>query len=216
MQFKNISIEWKGHASFLIVGEGKSIYIDPYKLPPGAKRADIILITHSHYDHCSVEDLKRIVKDGTLVLIPADCSSKLTKLSEKLDVKVIEPGQELEAGGIKVKAVPAYNTNKDFHQKNEYWNGYIINVSGVKVYHAGDTDLIPEMNTLGDVDIALLPVGGTYTMDAEEAARAASVIKPELAIPMHYGEVVGSREDAERFVELCSEQGIKAQILTIS
>ena len=219
MQFQNITLEWKGHAGFLIVGGGKNIYIDPYKLKPGSgsEKADIILITHSHYDHCSIEDLTRIIKNGSVVICPADCSSKLSKLQENIDVKIMEPGQEQEIEGIKIKAVPAYNISKDFHPKNEYWNGYIIEVENKKIYHAGDTDLIPEMQNLSDIniDLALLPVGGTYTMNADEAARAAFLIKPKKAIPMHFGEVVGSREDAERFVQLCKNEGIEAEILEI-
>ncbi len=218
MKLGNITLEWKGHAGFLIIGNGKNIYIDPYKLKPGSgsEKADIILITHSHYDHCSIEDLSRIVKDNTIVICPADCSSKLTKLQEKLDVRVIEPGQEQEIDGVRVKAVPAYNTNKEFHPKNEYWNGYVLEVRGVKIYHAGDTDLIPEMQDLSEIDIALLPVGGTYTMNADEAARAAFMIKPRKAIPIHFGSVVGSREDAERFVQLCKEEGVEAEVLEVS
>jgi len=218
MQLNNITLEWKGHAGFLITGNGKNIYIDPYKLKPGSgsEKADIILITHSHYDHCSIEDLSRIVRDNTVVICPADCSSKLSKLHEKLDVRVIEPGQEQEIDGVRVKAVPAYNTNKEFHPKSEYWNGYVLEVGGVKIYHAGDTDLIPEMQNLSDIDLALLPVGGTYTMNADEAARAVFLIKPKKAIPMHFGEVVGSREDAERFVQLCKEEGVEAEVLEVS
>jgi len=215
MQFENIELEWKGHAGFVIKGGGKIIYIDPYKLKPGAgnDKADVILLTHSHYDHCSIEDLQRIVKDGCIVLTPADCQSKLTRLHVKLDVRVIEPGQEVEIDEVKIKAVPAYNVDKQFHSKSEYWNGYILDIGGTKVYHAGDTDLIPEMQTLEGIGLALLPVGGTYTMNAEEAARAAFIIKPRKAIPMHFGGVVGGREDAEKFVELCKGEGIDAEIL---
>ena len=218
MKYKDVEIEWKGHSSFFINGS-KKIYIDPYKLSPGSgdssKKADIVLITHSHYDHCSIEDLSRIVKDGSVIIIPADCQSKLNHLNEKLDIKIMEPGKEVEILGVDVKPVPAYNINKDFHEKNEYWNGYVIIIDGVKIYHAGDTDLIPEMNNLTDmnIDIALLPVGGTYTMSAQEAAKACFIIKPKKAVPMHFGSVAGTREDAEKFVDLCEGEGVEAEVL---
>ncbi len=205
MQLNNITLEWTGHAGFLIKVKGKIIYIDPYKLPAGAgsEKADLILITHSHYDHCSIEDLQRIVKDNTVVICPADCSSKLTRLHEKINLQVIEPGMEIEIEGTRIKAIPAYNVDKEFHPKSEYWNGYVVEIEGKKIYHAGDTDLIPEMSLMNRIDVALLPVGGTYTMTAEEAARAAFMLKPKLAIPMHYGSVVGSREDAEKKAKTC-------------
>ncbi len=218
MRFGNIELKWTGQAGFLIEA-GSRIYIDPFKLKPGigAEKADIILITHPHYDHCSIEDLQRIVKDGTIIVCPAECQSKLTRLKEKIDMRLIEPGQEQEINRIKVKAVPAYNINKEFHAKNEYWNGYILEIDGKRIYHAGDTDFIPEMNDFGDLnmDIALLPVGGTYTMNAEEAAKAVFMIKPKLAIPMHYGDTSGTREDAERFKDLCEGEGINAMVLEI-
>ena len=216
MMFNDVEIKWKGHSGFLISALGKKIYIDPYKLSPGSgeEKADIILITHSHYDHCSIEDLSRIVKNGSVVIMPAACSSKLTKLREKLDIKVMEPGKEIEIMGIGIKPVPSYNVNKDFHAKSEYWNGYVIIINGTRIYHAGDTDLIPEMSNLnGQIDLALLPVGGIYTMNPVEAAKACFIIKPEKAIPMHFNSVVGTREDAERFVDLCKEEGIDAEIL---
>ena len=211
MRIGNIELTRTGHSGFLIENS-KKIYIDPYKLKSWEK-ADLILITHSHYDHCSIEDLKKIVKDGTIVICSGDCCSKFNHLDEKIDLKVIEPGQEIKIEEIKVKAVPAYNINKKFHDKAEYWNGYIIEIEGKRVYHAGDTDLIPEMQELGKIDVALLPVSGTYTMNAEEAARAAFMIKPKITIPIHYGEVVGSREDAEKFKDICKREGIDCEVL---
>jgi len=211
MRIGNIDLKWLGHSGFLISNE-KAIYIDPFKIS-GGEKADLILITHSHYDHCSIEDLKKIVKDGTIVVCSGDCCSKFTYIDKKIDLKVIEPGKGIKIGEVKVIAVPAYNINKSFHGKSEYWNGYILEVEGVRIYHAGDSDLIPEMSKLGKIDVALLPVGGTYTMNAEEAARAAFVIKPKLAIPMHFGSIVGSNEDGIKFVELCEREGIKARIL---
>ena len=211
LRIGNIDLRWLGNSGFFL-DAGKKIYIDPFKIPAGEK-ADIILITHSHYDHCSVEDLKKIVKDNCIVICPGDCCSKFNHMDEKIDLKVIEPGQRMQIGGLKVIAVPAYNTNKQFHGKEEYWNGYILELGGIRIYHAGDTDLIPEMARLGKIDVALLPVGGNYTMNAEEAAKAASLIKPGLAVPMHFGSVAGSRDDGNRFVELCKKQGIRAEVL---
>jgi len=218
MKIGNIELKWKGHASFLIQGSGKRIYIDPYQIKGEDEKADIILITHGHYDHCSIEDLSKVAKSGSVVLTPADCQSKMTKLDE-LQMKIVEPGDEVDVGGIRVKTVPAYNVNKQFHEKAERWVGYVIEIGNIIIYHAGDTDLIPEMEKLtgyskkGNEFIALLPVGGTYTMNAEEAAEAAEKIKASLAIPMHYGSIVGSRDDAEKFKELCEEKGIKVEIL---
>lgn len=216
MQIGDINLIWTGHAGFFI-SNAKNIYIDPYKLSPGSgdvsKKADIILLTHSHYDHCSIEDLRRIVKDNCIVICSGDCCSKFSHLDEKIDLRVIEPGQRIQLDGVKVIAVPAYNLNKSFHSKKEYWVGYIVEIEGLRIYHAGDTDLIPEMGKLGKIDIALLPVGGTYTMNAEEAAKAVMKIKPKKAVPMHYGDVVGTREDAERFVDLCQGEGIDAEVM---
>jgi L-ascorbate metabolism protein UlaG (beta-lactamase superfamily) len=131
----------------------------------------------------------------------------------------MEPGQEIGIGEIKIQGFPAYNPNKKFHQKSENWLGYIIQFGNTVIYHSGDTDFIKEMEKLtgynkkGNFFVALLPVGGTYTMNAEEAAKAAALIKPSLAVPMHYGTIVGSASDAEKFVKLCEEKGIKAEIL---
>ena len=215
MKIENINLEWKGHSCFLIQTEDKNIYIDPYKLKAGSGniKADVILITHSHYDHCSIEDLRRIVKDGTIIIGSPDCTSSLTKLEEKLDVKVIEPGKGIKIENIKIGAVPAYNTNKSFHSKSEYWNGYLIDIDGLKIYHAGDTDIIPEMSKLSKIDIALLPIDGKFTMNAEEAVKSAKIIKPKIAIPMHYGTLAENSEDAKRFAELCKQSGINAEIL---
>lgn len=208
MQLSNIHLEWLGHAGFLIE-TSKKIYIDPYKLKQTGK-ADIILLTHSHYDHCSIDDLKKIAQNGTIVIMPADCQSKINKLDAKIKTIILEPGQETYIDKIKIKAFPAYNVNKHFHDKGEYWNGYIIEIDGKKIYHAGDTDFIPEMAGLEEqkIDVALLPVSGVYTMTAEEAAKAAFIIKPKIAIPMHYGEVAGTKEDALKFMDLCENEGL--------
>ena len=190
------NIHWLGHASFRIDGE-KTIYIDPWKLAKGAKKADLILITHDHYDHCSPEDVAKIAKDDTVIVTIAAAAPKL-----KGDVRIVKPGDSLTVAGIPIEAVPAYNVGKQFHPKEAGHVGFIVTVGGQRIYHAGDTDVIPEMDDI-QADIALLPVGGTYTMTAEEAAQATNKIKPKVAVPMHYGTIVGSIEDAHRFRDLC-------------
>ncbi|MDD5086857.1 MAG: MBL fold metallo-hydrolase [Candidatus Nanoarchaeia archaeon] len=193
-------IEWLGHAGFKIKN-GKIIYIDPYNIPPEEK-ADIILITHGHYDHCSVDDIKNLIKEDTFVLATTDCSSKLSNL-QGIKVQPVKPGKKFEVMGLKIETVPAYNINKNFHEKINEWVGYIIEIDGKRIYHAGDTDFIPEMKEIKNIDVALLPVGGTYTMDAKEAANAANTIWPKVAVPMHYASIIGSEQDAKKFKELC-------------
>jgi len=204
-EYKGIKIEWLGHASFKISNDLK-IYIDPFDLKEGEK-ADLIFVTHEHYDHCSVADIKKLVKEDTIVVIPEDCIAKLR------DFKTfpVLPSKSYEVKRIKFKTIPAYNLNKAFHTRASNWVGYVIEVEGAKIYHAGDTDFVPEMKELKEIDIALVPVGGTYTMDAEEAAKAVNSFKPKIAIPMHYGKIVGSEKDAETFKNLVKE--VKVEIL---
>jgi len=220
MEIDGIRLEFLGHSGFVITnGGGKRIAIDPYNISEKTEKADFILITHSHYDHCSIKDIEKIAKPGSVIVIPADAQSKITRI-ENVQMQIIELGDELQLGNFKVEAMPAYNIDKDFHSKSEGWLGYLIKMDNVIIYHAGDTDNIPEMQKLtgygkhGNNFTALLPVSGTYVMTAEEAAEAASLINPDLAIPMHFGSgVVGTREDAERFVKLCGEMNIPAEIL---
>jgi len=213
MKYKHIELKWLGHSGFLIQN-GKTIYVDPFRISEDLPEADIILITHSHYDHCSIEDIKKIAKNGTIIICTADSQSKFRHIDLKLDLKLIEPGKkiEFEEGNLKIWAVPAYNLNKSFHEKAEDWIGYILELGEVLIYHAGDTDNIPEMKHIKDIDIALLPIGGSVTMNAGEAASAAIVLKPKLAIPMHWGSIVGNKNDADIFVRQCSAGGIDAKI----
>jgi L-ascorbate metabolism protein UlaG (beta-lactamase superfamily) len=192
-------IHWLGHDTFKIVGE-KVIYTDPFKIKK-KDRADIILITHEHFDHCSPEDVKMLQGPETIIVTTADCAKKLTG-----KVRVVKPGDKINVEGIDIEAVPSYNTNKQFHPKANRWVGYIFTVKGHRIYIAGDTDYIPEMRNF-KADIALLPVSGTYVMTAEEAVKAALDIKPKIAIPMHYGSIVGSQGDAKKFAD-----GLKGKI----
>lgn len=187
-------ITWLGHDSFRISND-KVIYIDPYQIK-GGPPADLILVTHDHYDHLSVDDIKKLRKEDTVVVTTPAAARKLAG-----PVRTVKPGDKLSVRGIDVEVVPAYNTNKKFHPKEAGGVGFIVIVDGERIYHAGDTDVIPEMKGL-KVDTALLPVSGTYVMTAEEAAKAAEMIQPKQAIPMHYGTIVGSEADAQRFQKL--------------
>ncbi len=190
---KTDNIHWLGHATFRIQDGSKQIYIDPWKLPAGAPKADVILITHSHYDHLSAEDIARIEQPSTVFVAPADVAAKL----KGKHVTTAAPGGSYTVGGLQVQAVPAYNTNKDFHKKSEGWVGYVVTLSdGTRVYHTGDSDVTPEMKAV-KTDVALMPCGGTYTMTAAEVAQAANAFKPAVLVPMHWGDIVGSRSDAD-------------------
>lgn len=184
-------IGWLGHDGFRIDAE-KTVYFDPYQIEEGPV-ADLILISHDHFDHCSPEDVAKIQGPETVIVTEKDSAKKLTG-----DVRVLKPGETFDLGDVKIEAVPSYNTDKDFHPKKNGWLGFIVEIEGVKVYHAGDADFIPEMKDL-EVDIALLPVSGTYVMTADQAVKAALAINPKLAIPMHYGAIVGDEQDALNF-----------------
>lgn len=185
-------MKWLGHDGFMVKAGGMVIVIDPFKIAD-CEPADIILISHSHYDHCSPEDIEKIRKPDSVIVTEAETAGTLSG-----DVHVLKPGENLTIDGIQIEAVAAYNTNKHFHPKEKGWLGFIITVDGVRIYHAGDTDLIPEMKEM-QVDIALLPVSGTYVMTATEAIEAAKQIRPKVAVPMHYDTIVGTAEDAEAF-----------------
>ena len=184
-------IVWLGHDSFR-VDAVKTIYFDPYQISSGPK-ADLILISHEHFDHCSPEDVAKVQHAGTVIVTEKGSAKNLTG-----DIRIVKPGESLTVNDVKIDVVPSYNMDKEFHPRENAWLGFIVEVEGVSVYHAGDTDFIPEMKDL-KVDIALLPVSGTYVMTADQAIKAALAINPKLAIPMHYGTVVGSDEDAIKF-----------------
>ena len=195
--YLNPKVVWLGHASFRIESELGTVYVDPWKLKDPVK-ADIILITHSHHDHMSGEDIKKLEKKGTRVVGPDDVAENLE------GVDPIKPGESKKFDGIKIEAHRAYNIDKEFHPKSSNWVGYVMDIGGYRIYHSGDTDVIPEMENLEGIDIALLPVGGTYTMRHGEAAQAVDKIKPKKAIPMHWGDIVGDIGSAEKFKDLAS------------
>lgn len=196
-------IVWLGHASFLIETERK-IYIDPYDIPgelaDSLPKADLILVTHDHADHFSAGDIKRIIKPSTVVV---SIRSVIEDLPDEVKAsRLVEPGDSLTVMDVLIEAVPAYNIEKKFHPREKGYVGFIIHLEDRTVYHAGDTDLIPEMEEI-ETDIALLPVGGKFTMDPVEAAKAAQIINPEVAIPMHWGKIIGTWEDAKEFQARC-------------
>jgi len=203
-EYEGLKISWLGHDSFLILHEDKRIYFDPYKIESKGE-ATHVFISHEHFDHLSLDDLKKIVGDRTNIIAAEPCSRSLRSLGRGI-LKYVRPGDEFEVDDVKVKVIPAYNITKFrepgvvYHPKNAGGVGYVVEVGGVKIYHAGDTDFIPEMKELR-VDIALVPVSGTFVMTAEEAARAVNEFRPKLAIPMHYGAIIGSVKDAEEFRE---------------
>jgi len=190
-------IHWYGHSTFRIEDGTTQIYIDPFKIPENLPKADIIFLTHAHNDHFSEKDIAKIKKEGVIFVATNDVASKIGK-----GTIIVSPGQAYTIGSLKVTTVPAYNLDKKFHPKGNNWVGYIITLSnGQKIYHAGDTDFIPEMCSIS-TDIAMLPCGGTYTMTARQAADAANTFMPKVLIPMHWGEVVGSKADAEEVKKL--------------
>lgn len=189
------NITWLGHAAFKIAAS-RIIYIDPFELVGELEPANFILITHDHYDHCSPEDVAKIRGDATVIVAAENCRGKLEG-----DVRFVEAGESLMLEGLTVEVIPAYNVNKTYHPREAGGVGYVITVDGTRIYHAGDSDAIPEMEGL-EADIAMVPVSGVYVATAEEAVEAANKIKPDVVIPMHYGSIVGSRKDAERFQKL--------------
>jgi len=196
-------IHWLGHSSFRIEDGATQIYIDPWKLASNTPKADVIFITHAHYDHFSKEDISKISKAGTAYFAPKDVAFQI-----KGTVIAVSPGEIYNLGDLKVRTVLAYNIGKKFHPKQSNWVGYIISLStGQRIYHSGDSDFTPEMKGVV-TDFALLPVGGTYTMTAREAAEAANAFKPHTVIPIHWGDIVGALQDAEEFKRLFTGQTV--------
>ena len=210
------AVEWLGHSGFRVTVGRQRVYIDPYRVSPEAPKADLILITHGHYDHFSPQDVELLTRPDTELIAPA-------AVAERLNGRVhsIAPGEEIEPESVRwvaVRALSAYNTSKRnsdgevFHPRAAGGVGYDLNVRGERLYHAGDTDVIPEMDSVHGVDVALLPVSGTYVMTAGEAAEAARRIQPRVAVPMHWGANVGTREDALAF-ERAVPEGVGVVIM---
>ncbi|OHB85754.1 MAG: Zn-dependent hydrolase [Planctomycetes bacterium RBG_19FT_COMBO_48_8] len=199
------TLQWLGHASFKICHEDTVIYIDPWKLKDSPHDATLVLVSHSHYDHYSPSDIAKIRGAETKLIASADVVTKEKK------GEMILNGLTVDLGSVRVSGVAAYNPSKQFHPKANNWVGFVIEVGSKRIYYAGDTDLADEMKSLKEIDVALLPVGGTYTMDATEAAEATKYIKPKRAIPYHWGDIVGSRADAKAFAEAAE---CKVQVLS--
>ena len=196
---KNIEVLY--HSSIKI-SKNKVIYIDPFKIDKNYNDADIVFITHDHFDHYSEEDIDKVINENTTIIIPEELLTKiLRKGINKNAVITVESNKEYMVQGIKFETIPAYNTNKTFHPKENDWVGYIITLDDIRYYIAGDTD-ITEENRKVKCDVAFVPVGGTYTMDFKEAAQLINEIQPKIAVPIHYGSVVGTKQDATDFIKL--------------
>ena len=205
------NIEVLYHSSIRI-SKNKAIYIDPFKIDKDYNDADIIFITHDHFDHYSEEDIDKVINENTTIIIPEELLTKiLRKGINKNAVITVESNKEYMVQGIKFETIPAYNTNKTFHPKENGWVGYIITLDDIRYYIAGDTD-ITEENRKVKCDVAFVPVGGTYTMNYSEAAELVNIIKPKIAVPIHYGSVVGTKQDATNFIKLL-HSSIKGIIL---
>ena len=205
------NIEVLYHSSIRINKE-KTIYIDPFKIDRNYNDADIVFITHDHYDHYSEEDIDKVINENTTIIKPEELLTKLLRKGiNKNAIITVEPNKNYMVQGIKFETISAYNTNKTFHPKENGWVGYIIIINGIRYYIAGDTD-ITEENKQVKCDVAFVPVGGTYTMDFKEAASLINEIKPKIAIPIHYGSIVGTEQDAIDFIRLLHPE-IKGIIL---
>ena len=205
-------IECLGHSTIRINNNGEIIYIDPFKINEVTNDADIIFITHSHYDHFSPEDINKVRKDDTIIVVTKDLCDEIVNLGFKQSkIIYVKPNQMYSVGSINFETVPAYNINKKFHPKENDWVGYVFEINGQKYYVAGDTDITDDNKKI-KCDVAFVPVGGTYTMTAEEAAELVNTIKPKVAVPIHYGSIVGTEEDAQLFANLIDDS-IKIEIL---
>ena len=199
------------HSSIKITKE-KTIYIDPFKIEEKYHDADLIFITHDHYDHYSEVDINRVRKDSTIIIVPESLYKKAKLNNFKEDkIMVVDPGETDTIDDIVFETIPAYNTNKEYHPKQNNWIGYILELDGIRYYIAGDTDITEESKKV-ICDVAFVPVGGTYTMDAKEAAELVNEIKPKIAVPIHYGNVVGTEDDAKEFIKLL-DSDIEGKIL---
>ena len=192
--------------SSIRISNGKTIYFDPFKVDKEYNDADYIFCTHTHYDHFSIKDIKKVMNKNTIIIIPSDVKSELSLIGiDQKNIVVVKPNEEYKIGNIIFQTVVAYNKRKLFHPQKKGWVGYIVLSNKVRYYVAGDTDSLPELENI-KCDVALLPVGGMYTMNYKNAAELVNKIKPKVAIPTHYGSVIGSIKDAESFVELIDDK----------
>ncbi len=200
------------HSSIRIAKE-KKIYIDPYKIQENYNDADLILCTHSHYDHFSIEDIQKVIGKYTKIFIQEESKQELINIGvNEENIIIIKPYEKYEyEESVRIETIPAYNKNKNYHPKDKNWVGYIIEIENTKYYIAGDTDYTKEASKV-KCDVAFLPIGGTYTMDYIEAAALANKIKPKFVIPIHYGTIVGDPEDGVLFKDLIDKK-IKCVIL---
>lgn len=190
----------------------KIIYFDPFKIEENYNDADVIFITHDHYDHYSEEDIDKVVKGDTIIVVPEDLKTKLLKKEWKEEnIITVRPNESYTVKNIEFKTIPAYNVNKQFHSKENAWVGYLLEIEGVTYYIAGDTD-ITEENKKIKCDVAFVPVGGTYTMDYKEAAELINEIKPKVTVPTHYGSIVGSKKEGDKFLKLVNPE-IEVEVL---
>ena len=205
------SIEILCH-SCIKFNKGEVIYFDPFKIEKNYNDADVIFITHDHYDHYSEEDIDKVIKEETIIVAPEDLLTKLLKKGfERDNMVLVTPNQKYTVKGIEFQTIPAYNVNKQFHPKANEWVGYVLKIEGVTYYIAGDTD-ITEENKKVKCDVAFVPVGGTFTMDYKEAAELINEIKPKIAVPTHYGSTVGEKSDGVSFSKLVSPE-IEVEVL---
>ena len=184
------------HSSIRISGE-VVVYVDPFHIVNGSNDADIILITHDHFDHFSPEDIAKVIKSDTTLVVPEKMKKKASEISCG-QLITVKPGESRRLGSVAIETIPAYNPLKPFHPKSHGWVGYVLEIDGVRIYIAGDTDITKE-NKEVSCDVAMVPIGGTYTMDAKKAAELVNIIHPKAAIPTHYGSVAGGREDENTF-----------------
>ena len=208
MEILGLGITRNAHSSVKIVTQSRRvIYIDPFQIQDDEK-ADYIFITHEHYDHCSIADIRKIMKQETIIITVPDCQSKLAGMPVKA-VQLVKPGDKFSTPHFEVIVVPAYNLNKHFHMKDNAWVGFILRIDGKTIYHMGDSDVIPEMKSLVNLDVIFIPVSGHFTMNAKEAASLINFLKPKFAIPIHYGAgVVGTLHDAEEFKSLVKDVNV--------